>query len=45
MADDYKHGEMDITAQEKTYDGFVTFTVRAVVIILAVLIFLALFAS
>ncbi|MFQ6547521.1 aa3-type cytochrome c oxidase subunit IV [Aestuariibius sp. 2305UL40-4] len=45
MADDYKHGEMDITAQEKTYDGFVTFTVRTVIVILAVLVFLALFAS
>ncbi len=45
MAEDYKHGEMDITAQEKTYDGFITFTIRTTIVILAVLIFLALFAS
>ena len=44
MADDHKHGSMDITEQEKTFDGFVTFTKWSVIVILAVLVFLALFA-
>jgi hypothetical protein len=26
--DDYKHGEMDITAQEKTFDGFMRYVVN-----------------
>ncbi|SLN53049.1 Cytochrome c oxidase subunit 4 [Roseivivax jejudonensis] len=42
---EHKHGEMDIETQKKTFDGFVTFTVRSVVVILAIVIFLALFAS
>lgn len=39
---EHKHGEMDITANEKTYDGFIKFTTRAVIAILAFLVFLAL---
>lgn len=39
---DHKHGEMDITVQQKTFDGFVTFTTRAVIGIVVFLIFLAL---
>lgn len=38
---EHKHGEMDITAQEKTFAGFVTFTTRSVIAIIAVLILLA----
>ena len=41
MADDHKHGEMDIDVQERTFAGFMTFTVRTVIVIIAVLIFLA----
>ncbi|SFU03864.1 aa3-type cytochrome c oxidase subunit IV [Sedimentitalea nanhaiensis] len=41
---EYKHGEMDITAQTKTFDGFMKFTAWSVVVILAVLVFLAIFA-
>ncbi len=41
---EYKHGEMDIKTQTQTFDGFVRFTTWAVVVILAVLLFLALFA-
>lgn len=39
---EHKHGNMDITTQEKTYAGFVTFIGRAVVIILVSLVLLAL---
>ena len=35
-------GRMDIRAQEKTFAGFVRFTIWAVVLIIAVLIFMAL---
>jgi hypothetical protein len=39
---DYKPGEMNITVQEKTFDGFIRMVSRAVILILAILIFLAL---
>lgn len=38
----HKHGDMDITEQEKTFNGFVRFAVWTVVIVLAILVFLAL---
>lgn len=40
--DDFKPGSMDIRAQEKTFAGFMKFTQWGVIIILAILIFLAL---
>ncbi|NBD28754.1 MAG: aa3-type cytochrome c oxidase subunit IV [Alphaproteobacteria bacterium] len=39
---DHKHSEMDITEQEKTFDGFITFTTRAAIVIIVALILLAL---
>lgn len=42
---EHKHGRMDITDQEKTFEGFVTFTVRAVLVILALVIILAIFGA
>ncbi len=39
---EHKPGSMDIREQEKTFAGFVRFTIWAVTGILAVLIFLAL---
>ena len=41
MAED-KHGSMDITTQERTFQGFVTFVTRAAIAIVVILIFLAL---
>ena len=42
MADnDFKPGEMDITEQEKTFEGFMAFTKWTVIGIIAFLIFLA----
>jgi hypothetical protein len=45
MADDHKHGKMDITEHEKTFAGFVTVTKWTVIVIIAVLVFLALFRA
>ncbi len=39
---DHKHGEMDTTVQEKTFEGFMKITQRAVIGIIVVLILLAL---
>jgi hypothetical protein len=39
---DHKPGSMDVTTQEKTFNGFVSMVTRAVVLIFAFLIFLAL---
>ncbi|MDX5384392.1 MAG: aa3-type cytochrome c oxidase subunit IV [Rhodobacterales bacterium] len=42
---EHKHGEMNIDVQEKTFAGFVTFTVRAVMVIIGILLFMALVNS
>lgn len=42
---EYKHGSMNIEAQEKTFEGFVKFVVRAVIVIFFILLFLAVFNS
>lgn len=42
---EHKHGEMDITVQTETFNGFIKFTTWTVVVILFVLLFLAIFAS
>ena len=39
---EHKHGEMDTTVHEKTFDGFIKMTVRATIIILVALVLLAL---
>ncbi len=47
MADhhDYKHGEMDITDQKRTFDGFVRFWIYLFGTSIGILIFLAIFNS
>ena len=40
---EHKHGSMDIEVQEKTFDGFMSFTTRSVVVILFILVVLAVF--
>lgn len=42
---DFEHGSMDVTEQEKTFEGFITWSIRIAVASVAVLIFLALFNS
>ena len=39
---EYKHGEMDISEQEKTFEGFISTTTKATIVILLILVFLAL---
>lgn len=39
---DYKHGEMDITVQEKTFEGFTKMVAYGAVASICVLIFMAL---
>jgi hypothetical protein len=41
---EHKNGEMDITVQEKTFDGFMSMTTKATIAIVVFLIFLALIA-
>jgi len=45
MAEEHKHGEMDIEVQEKTFDGFIKATTYSVVAIFIFLVLLAMFAS
>ncbi|AJE48985.1 aa3-type cytochrome c oxidase subunit IV [Celeribacter indicus] len=42
---DYKHGEMDITAQEKTFNGFLKAATYVAGASVVVLLFLAIFNS
>lgn len=42
---EHKHGEMEIEAQEKTFDGFISATVWSVVVIFIILIGMAIFIS
>jgi hypothetical protein len=42
---EHKHGEMDIKVQEKTFDGFMSFTTRTVIAIIVVLILMAIFLT
>ncbi|MBU2358364.1 aa3-type cytochrome c oxidase subunit IV [Loktanella sp. M215] len=39
---DHKHGEMDVTVQEKTFDSFIWFVSRGAIAIVVLLILLAL---
>ena len=38
---EHKHGEMNTSIQEKTFDGFMKWTTWSVIIILAVIILMA----
>ncbi|WP_424930388.1 aa3-type cytochrome c oxidase subunit IV [Amaricoccus tamworthensis] len=42
---EHKHGEMDISVQEKTFEGFIKFFTYLFGSAIAVLIFLAIFNS
>jgi len=39
---EHKHGEMDTTVQEKTFDGFIKMATRGSIIIIVSLVLLAL---
>ncbi len=38
---EHDHGRMDITEQERTFEGFVRWTIRTVIVIIVALILLA----
>ncbi|MEM9969856.1 MAG: aa3-type cytochrome c oxidase subunit IV [Pseudomonadota bacterium] len=40
---EHKHGEMDITAQEKAFAGFITYTKWGCIVVIGILLFLAIF--
>lgn len=40
---EHKHGSMDTSVQEKTFEGFITFTIRSVMVILVLVVLMALF--
>ena len=42
---EHKHGEMDITSQTATFDGFMRFVVRTVVFILVLVVLMAIFIT
>ncbi len=42
---DYKHGEMDITAQTATFDGFIRFSTKFVIACIVLAVFLAIFRT
>lgn len=42
---DHKHGEMDITSHEKTFEGFIRWSKYVAIVSILILIFLAIFNS
>lgn len=42
---EHKHGEMDISVQEKTFEGFITWSKNVAIVSICILIFLAIFNS
>lgn len=45
MAEEHKHGEMDISVQEKTFAGFIKGVTWGAAVSIGILIFLAIFNS
>ena len=42
---EHKHGSMDPTVHEKTFEGFIKWSIRVAVVSIGILIFLAIFNS
>ena len=42
---EHKHGEMDITVQEKTFEGFIRATIIVICVSIFALLFMAVFNS
>ncbi|MFY0682808.1 MAG: aa3-type cytochrome c oxidase subunit IV [Thalassovita sp.] len=42
---DHKHGEMDTSVQEAVFSGFIEFSKWSVIVIIAVLVLMAMFAA
>jgi hypothetical protein len=45
MAENHEHGKMDITEQEKTFEGFVKASIWVAGVSIGILVFLAIFNS
>lgn len=43
--DDYKHGEMDTTEQEKSFDGFMKVSTNVAIACIVIVVGLAIFAT
>jgi hypothetical protein len=41
---EHKHGEMDITEQQKTFDAFIRWSVNIGLVCIGIVVFLAIFA-
>ncbi|WP_299563514.1 aa3-type cytochrome c oxidase subunit IV [uncultured Sulfitobacter sp.] len=41
---EHEHGTMNTQSQEKTFEGFVKFVTRSIMVIIGILIFMAIFA-
>lgn len=41
---EHKHGSMDISVQEQTFDGFITFVTRFCIFLVFLVLFMAVFA-
>lgn len=39
---EHKHGEMDVTEQEKTFNGFVSMSIKGAVLCIVLLVFIGL---
>lgn len=42
---EHKHGDMDVQDQEKTFDGFMRWTMRTVIAIIVLFIWMAIFIT
>ncbi|MFK7879225.1 aa3-type cytochrome c oxidase subunit IV [Roseobacter sp.] len=42
---EHKHGDMDITTQEKTFDGFMNWTTKIVIGIIVLFVWMAIFIT
>ncbi|AEI94734.1 MULTISPECIES: aa3-type cytochrome c oxidase subunit IV [Roseobacter] len=42
---EHKHGDMDVEEQEKTFDGFMRWTMRTVIAIIVLFIWMAIFIT
>jgi len=42
---EHKHGSMDISEHQKTFDGFMTWSIRIAAVSIGILVFLAIFNS
>lgn len=42
---EFQHGSMDVTTQEKTFEGFVKWVTRVGILALVILVFLAIFRT